>query len=365
MDFLGWHFRNPEAFILLLLIPVLVYLHIRSLNKQKITIKFPALNLARKAQSGWMLKVRRWLPILRWLAFAFFIVALARPQSRQHLEESNTEGVDIMLVMDVSGTMDFLDMLGPVEQAKLGVMNADQMYRSGEYKQYSRMGVAKRVIEDFIGKRPDDRMGLTVFASSAYTQCPLTTDHGVLVDILRGVNDSTLSDGRGTAIGDGLMDAIVRLRDSKAKSKVIVLLTDGANNSGNIHPLRAADVARAMGVKVYTIGLGKQSGSFLWFRQNPFTGELNWDEVEIPPDGGADVKLLKTMAEGTKGKFYLARNPKELENIYAEIDQLEKTEIESFTFTKYSEEFYPLLLIGAFLFLLELVLLNTRFTRVP
>lgn len=365
MELFGWHFRNPEAFALLACIPILVWLHLRSLQRQKITIKFPALGLARRAHSGWMLRVRRWLPALRWVAFACFIVALARPQSRQHLEESSTEGVDIMLVMDVSGTMDFLDMLGPVEQAKLGVLNADKMFRSGEYKQHSRLGVAKKVIEEFIGKRPEDRLGLTVFASSAFTQCPLTTDHGVLVEILRAVNDSTLGDGRGTAIGDGLMDALVRLRESKAKSKVAVLLTDGANNSGNIHPLRAADVARAMGVKVYTIGLGKQSGSFLWFRQNPFTGELNWDEVDIPPDGGADIKLLKTMAEATKGNSYLARNPKELETIYTEIDQLEKTEIESFSFTKYSEEFYPWLLLGAILFLFELVLIHTRFTRVP
>ena len=365
MQLLGWHFHNPEAFGLLILIPFLIIHHWRSLHRQKVTIKFPALALARKAQSSWMLHLRRWLPALRWLAFICFIVALARPQSSQHLEHESTEGVDIMLALDISGTMDFLDMLGSVEQAKLGVMNADKMYRSGDYKQYSRMGVAKNVIEDFIGKRPNDRMGLTVFASTAFTQCPLTTDHGVLVELLRGVNDSTLGEGRGTAIGDGLMDAVLRLKTTKSKSKVIVLLTDGANNSGIMPPMRAADVARALGMKIYTIGLGKKSGSFLWFQQNPFSGELGWGEVEIPPDGGIDEPLMTEMATMTKGKFYKAQNKEQLEHIYANIDSLEKSDIDSYTYTRYTEEFYPLLLAGALLLLLELVLMNTRFVRVP
>jgi len=365
MDLLGTHFRNPEAFALLLLLPVLIWHHWRNLSRQKVTIKFPALALARKAQSSWMLHLRRWLPALRWLALVCFIVALARPQSSEKLEHESTEGVDIMLVMDISGTMDFLDMLGPLEQAKLGVMSAEKMYRSGDYKQYSRMGVSKKVIEEFISKRTSDRMGLTVFASSAFTQCPLTTDHGVLVELLRGVNDSTLGDGRGTAIGDGLMDGILRLKVTKAKSKVIVLLTDGANNSGIMPPMRAADIARALGMKIYTIGLGKKSGSFLWFDQNPFTGELGWREVEIPPEGGIDEPLMKQMAEMTKGKFYKATNTKELQNIYADIDSLEKSDIESYSYTRYSEEFYPWLLIGALLLLIELLLLNTRFVRVP
>jgi Ca-activated chloride channel family protein len=365
MAFLAWHFRNPEALFLLLLIPLFVVHHLRSLKRQKVTIKFPALALARKAQSSWMLRLRRWLPALRWIAFAFFIVALARPQSRQKMEQTSTEGVDIMLALDVSGTMDFLDMLGGVEQAKLGVMSADKMFRSGEYKQYSRLGYAKKVIETFIEKRADDRMGLTVFASGAFTQCPLTTDHGVLVELLRGVNDSTLGEGRGTAIGDGLMDALIRLRDTKAKSKIVVLLTDGANNSGSIQPQMAAEVAKALGIKVYTIGVGKKNGSFLWFQQNPFTGELGWSEVAIPPDGGIDEPLLKNIAKMTGGQFYTAKNPKELEEIYNNIDKLEKTEIESWSYARYTEEFYPLLLLGALFLLLELVLMNTRFVRVP
>ena len=364
MDLWGTHFHNPEAFWLLLALPALIALHLRSLYRQKVTIKFPALGLARKAQSSWMLWARRWLPVLRWVAFVLFVVALARPQSREHMEQMSTEGVDIMLMLDVSGSMDFLDMMGPVEQAKLGVMNADKMYRSGEYKQYSRMGVAKKVLEEFINKRPSDRLGLTVFATSAFTQCPLTTDHGVLIELLHGVNDSTL-DGRSTAIGDGLMDAVLRLKDTPAKSKIVVLLTDGDNNAGDIEPLRAADVARALGIRIYTIDIGKQSGSFLWFQQNPFTGELNWSEVPIPEGEGIDANLMSQMAEMTGGKFFTAKDTKELEDIYTSIDKMEKTDIQSWSYTHYTEEFYPWLLLGAVFLFLELLLANTRFTRVP
>ncbi|NLB63406.1 MAG: VWA domain-containing protein [Fibrobacter sp.] len=357
-------FKNPEAFWLLLLLPGLVFWHWRSLTKQKFTIKFPALHIAKKAQKSWMLYVRRWLVILRWAGLVLLIVALARPQSREHTEKTSTEGVDIMLVLDVSGSMNFLDMLSTTEKAKLGMMNADKMYRSGEFKKYTRLGYAKRVIEDFILRRPDDRLGLSVFASTAYTQCPLTTDHGVLVDILRAVNDSTI-DGSSTAIGDGLMDALLRLRDSKVESKVVVLLTDGANNAGQIQPERAADVARALGIKVYTIGMGKNSGSFMWFQQNPFTGELSWTDMPIPPGESVDEELLQQMAELTGGQFYRAHNAKQLEEIYATIDQLEKTEIQSWSYTRYGEKFPPWLLWGAILVLIEVLLMNTRFTRVP
>jgi len=365
MSLLGMHFRNPEAFFLLLLLPIWVYWLYRSFHRQKVTIRFPALALARKARPSWLLHVRRWLIVLRWVAFVFFIVALARPQSSQELQRENTHGVDIMLVSDISESMDYLDMLTSDEMARLGNMNAERMYRTGEIKQYSRLSVSKRVIAEFIQKRPQDRLGLTVFASSAYTQCPLTTDHGVLLEILASVNDSTLSDGRGTAIGDGLMDAVVRLKDTKAKSKVIVLLTDGANNSGMVQPLRAADVARALGMKVYTIGLGKKKGTFLALGQNRFTGAIIWQEVPIPKEGGVDEPLMKEMATMTGGKFYHASNPQELSEIYAQIDALEKSDIEAYTYTRWTEEFYPWLLIGAMLLLLEVLLLHTRFTRVP
>lgn len=361
----GFHFKNPEAFALLLILPLWIWLYFRSLNKQKVTIQFPALHIARKAHKSFWIKVRKWLIALRWVAFVLFVIALARPQSSQELQRESTYGVDIMLVTDVSASMDILDMLTSVEQAKLGVMNAEQMLKSGKYKEYSRLGVTKKVIAEFIEKRKHDRLGLTVFATSAFTQCPLTTDHNILLEILRAVNDSTLGDARGTAIGDGLMDGILRLKDTKAKSKVVVLLTDGANNSGMVQPARAADVARALGIKVYTIGIGKKSGSFLAFGQNPFTGDIIWRQEEIPKEGGMDEELLTQMATQTGGKYYRATNPDELLKIYTEIDELEKSDIEAFTYTRWTEEFYPWLLIGALLLLIEVLLVHTRFTRVP
>ena len=364
MDLFSYHLQNPEALWLFLFIPLLVIDYIYRLKKKKCTIKFPALKFAKLSVKTSKVKFRHIVPLLRLLALCCFIVALARPQNALEVEYTSTDGVDIMLALDVSGSMTTLDMMTQGDKIKLGVMNAEKVYKSGDFLKYTRLGYAKQVIADFIAERKTDRMGLSVFAGKSFTECPLTLDYGSLLDLL----DATGSDsafGNGTAIGDGLMTSVARLEKSDAKSKVVVLLTDGKDNASLVPPLHAAEVAKALGVKVYTVGVGKKRGNILAFMQNPWTGDITWGEREISEEEGVDEKVLKSIAEKTGGKFYKAENKEELSEIYKEINQLEKTEITTVAYARYSEKFYAWLLAGALLILLELLLANTRFIRIP
>lgn len=367
MDIGSLHFQNPEAFWLFIFVPVLIALYVFRQRRRKSTIKFPALAIAKRAVPSRRVRFRHIVPALRLAALCCFIVALARPQNAMEVEYTSTDGVDIMLALDVSGSMGTLDMLTRAEQAKLGVMNAERILKSGDYWKFSRMGYAQTVIAEFIQKRHSDRIGLSAFGSRAVTQCPLTLDYGSLLEIL-GASDELARDSmfaNRTAIGDGLMNALARLEKSEAKSKVVVLLTDGRDNASVISPVRAAEVAQSLGVKVYTVGVGKRKGKILDFRQNPWTGEISWGERDITPEEGIDEVTLRSVAEKTGGRFYRAENKEDLENIYSEIDELEKTEIETVAYARYAEKFYPWLLIGACLILLELLLANTRFVRIP
>ena len=316
------HFQNPEAFWLLLLAPLLIASYIYRNRKKKSTIKFPALSIAKKAAPSNRVRFRHIVPALRLAALCCFVVALARPQNATEVEYTSTDGVDIMLAIDVSASMGTLDMLTRAEQAKLGVMNAERMLKSGNYWKYSRLVYAQEVIADFIGKRHSDRIGLSAFGSRSVTQCPLTLDYGSLLEILTATGDlardSTFS--YSTAIGDGLMNALARLEKSEAKSKVIVLLTDGRDNASLVPPMRAAEVAKSLGVKIYTVGVGKKNGKILSFQQNPWTGEISWGERDITPEEGIDENVLKAVALSTGGRFYRAENKDELEKIYSEID---------------------------------------------
>lgn len=367
MDIGSLHFQNPEFFFLLIFLPILIGLYVYRQKRRKSTIKFPALAIAKKASPSWRVKFRHIVPALRLAALACFVIALARPQNAMEVEYTSTDGVDIMLALDVSGSMGTLDMLTRTEQAKLGVMNAERILKSGEYWKYSRMGYAQEVIAEFIQMRHSDRIGLSAFGARAITQCPLTMDYGSLLEILKATDDLARDSvvGSRTAIGDGLMNALARLEKSEAKSKVVVLLTDGRDNASVISPVRAAEVAQSIGVKVYTIGVGKKNGKILSFQQNPWTGDISWGERDITPEEGIDENVLNAIAGKTGGKFYRAENKKQLEEIYTEIDQLEKTEIETVAYARYAEKFYPWLLLGALLILLELVLANTRFVRIP
>lgn len=281
-----------------------------------------------KDAKTWRTKIL-WLPdLLRLLALLLFTLAMARPQVTLKEEIVKAEGIDIMLSMDLSSSMLAQDF-NP-----------------------NRLEVSKQVATEFVGKRPHDRIGLTVFAGEAFTQCPLTTDDLILTDFLGNITVGTLNDG--TAIGMGLATAINRLKDSKSKSKIVILLTDGVNNSGYIDPITAAEIAKEYEVKVYTIGVGSE-GRALTPVNRRSNGEyfFSMSRVQIDED------LLSEISRLTGGKYYRAIDRSSLEQIYDEINYLEKTEIETSVFKRYEEKFRFFLIIGLILFFLELLLRNT------
>jgi Ca-activated chloride channel family protein len=276
--------------------------------------------------------VKKYLFVLRILAVGFLIVALARPQLVDTEEEINSEGIDIVLAMDISTSMLARDF------------------------QPNRMEAAKRKAAEFISNRPNDRIGLVVFARESFTQCPLTTDTTMIKSLLSEIRDGLIEDG--TAIGMGLGTAINRLKDSDAKSKVIILMTDGENNSGKIEPLTAVEAAKKFGIRVYTIGVGKR-GMAPYKMQSPFGVTYQNQEVRI------DEELLTEISKQTNGKYFRATNNQVLEQVYEEINQLETSLIQLTRLTRKSEVFYPFLIIGALLFLLELVLRYTLVRHIP
>jgi len=270
-----------------------------------------------------------WLPdVLRLLGLLFLVVALARPQLTLKEEEVKAEGIDIMLAIDLSSSMLAKDF------------------------EPDRLEVSKEVAIDFVKKRPYDRMGLAVFAGEAFTQCPLTTDHTILTDFLETLAVGTLADG--TAIGMGLATAVNRLKDSESKSKIVILLTDGVNNTGYIDPQTASEIAEEYDVKVYTIGVGSQGNAL-----TPVNRRSNGQYVFRMSRVQIDEALLKGISKNTGGRYFRATDRDDLENIYAEIDRLEKTEIEVNVFKRYEDEFRNFLIIGLMLLLLELILRNT------
>jgi len=278
--------------------------------------------------STWRTKIS-WLPdVLRFAALSLLIIAMARPQQTLSEEKVKAEGIDIMMAIDLSSSMLAKDF-NP-----------------------NRLEVSKQVAVEFVEKRPYDRIGLAVFAGEAFTQCPLTTDHLILTDFLKNIAVGTLNDG--TAIGMGLATAVNRIKDSKAASKVVILLTDGVNNSGYIDPVTAAEIAKEYQVKVYTIGVGSEGRAL-----TPVNRRANGEYFFSMASVQIDEALLTQISELTGGKYYRAINRAGLELIYDEINTLEKTEIETNVIKRYKEEFRLYLLAGLLLFLLELILSNT------
>ena len=321
-------FANPKLLWLLLLVPLAIIWYILRHKKQEASVNFSDLKGMVKLPKTWKAYLRHLLFALKMAALALLIVALARPQSSSTNSTSNIEGIDIVMAMDVSGSMLARDL------------------------KPDRLTAAKNVASDFVKDRPGDRMGLVIFSGETFTQVPLTTDHGVMLNMLSEMKNGLIDDG--TAIGDGLATAISRLKDSEAISKVVILLTDGMNNAGSVDPYTAAEMAKLFGVRVYTIGVGSY-GTAPYPVQTPFGTQMQQMKVEI------DEKLLTTIANSTGGKYFRATNNQKLDEIYAEIDKLERSKIEVTEFRRLHEEFYPLVAWALALLLLEFLLRKTIF----
>lgn len=324
-------FLNPEFFWLFLLLPGLIFWVIQKRKVQTATLKMSSLE-GFKASKSVLAKLKPVLVVFRLLALSALIIAMARPRTVDVSSKTKTtKGIDIVMAIDVSGSMLAKDL------------------------KPNRMEALKSVAKTFVEGRPNDRIGLVVYASEAYTKTPVTSDKAVVLDALRSVKyDNVLQDG--TGIGMGLTTAVNRLKDSKAKSKIIILLTDGVNNAGFIEPETASDIAKEYGIKVYTIGIGTNGMAEFPYAIAPNGSFLfKMMQVEI------DVNLLQSIAKKTGGKYFRATSNQKLEAIYNEINKLETTEIEELKFYDYDEKFRPFALLALALLLLEVGLRNTIF----
>ncbi len=327
-----FRFAHPEVLFLLLLIPVVVWWALRP--KRERSVAYSSLDLLLGAGLGASAWKRYGKVVLRSLVLALIVVALARPQTGRSKHTEYAEAVDIMLVLDTSGSM-----------------------QAQDFEPKNRLFVAKEVIKEFIAKRKSDRIGLVVFAADAVTQCPLTLDYALLSKLVDAVDFGMLDDG--TAIGMGLASACNRMKDSEAKSKVIVLLTDGQNNAGMVDPATAARVAQSLGIKVYTIGVGTRGRAPIPIDDPVFGRRLISVDVDI------DEATLTKVAELTEGQYFRATDRKELEGIYSRIDELERTKVASETFVEYTERFKWILLPVIGLLILELGLEQTILRETP
>ena len=326
-------FVHPWVFLLLTLIPLFYFLKYRWPGYRKSEYTLSNVHGLSKATSL-RSRLAFLIPLFRTLAFVALVAALARPQQTLREEEVKAEGIDIMLIMDLSSSMLAKDF-SP-----------------------NRLEVSKKVAIDFVDKRQYDRIGLVVFAGESFTQCPITTDHAILKSFLSNLACGNLEDG--TAIGMGLASAVNRLKESVAESKVVILLTDGVNNAGYIKPMTAAEIAKEIDVKVYTIGVGTLGNAV-----SPVSKKGNGEYVYGMAKVEIDEVLLKEISKLTGGKYYRAVNQEKLEQIYEEINRLEKTEIDVTVFKRYSEEFRRFL-YWAFVFIgFELLLKHLIIRKIP
>jgi Ca-activated chloride channel family protein len=328
----GDAFAYPWVLWLLLALPFVAFIYWRRRQRMVSELTFSSLQAFEKSPRSLREKLRSVPVALRFLALALFIVALARPQSVSSRENISTEGIDIVLLIDISGSMLAEDFTP------------------------NRMQAAKQVADEFIDGRMNDRIGLVIFSAESFTQCPLTTDYPVLKTLLKEVKNGMIADG--TAIGLALANGVNRLKDSKAKSRVMILLTDGVNNRGEIDPITAAKIAATFAIRVYTVGVGAQ-GQAPYPVETPFGIQRRLIPVDL------DEKTLSAVADMTGGKYYRATDNRKLKAIYKEIDQLEKTRIEVTAYKRYTEKFYGWLFTGLLVLMFEVGLSSTFLRKIP
>jgi Ca-activated chloride channel family protein len=324
----GIAFAEPFFLYLLIIVPAMIVFYILKQQKVTASVRMPGLQSFVEAGTTFRHYLRHILFALRVITITLLIVVLARPQKTDRFQNVSTEGIDIMLVQDISGSM-----------------------LSRDFKP-DRIEAAKNIATEFISGRPYDRIGLVVFSGESFTQCPLTTDHAVLINLLREIQSGMIEDG--TAIGMGLATAVNRIKDSPSKSKVIILLTDGVNNKGEIAPATAAGIAKTFGIRVYTIGVGTQ-GMAPYPVQTPYGIQYQDMPVEI------DEGILQEISQMTGGKYFRATDNDSLEKIYKEIDKLEKSKIDVKQFSRKEEKYLLPALIAFFLLVIEITARNTIF----
>ena len=327
----GIHFLNKEFFWLFLLLPLLLVWYVFKHKKQTAELKMSTIK-GFKLTNSWLPQAKHGLFVLRLLALALVITAIARPRTVDvSTKTKNTRGIDIVIAIDVSASMLAKDLLP------------------------NRLEALKKVASEFIKSRPNDRIGIVEYAGEAYTKTPITSDKAIVLRALNDIKYNTTIEG-GTAIGSGLATAVNRIKDSKAKSKVIILLTDGVNNSGFIDPKTASELAVAYDIKVYTIGIGTNGMALSPIGILP-NGSFQYGRVPVE----IDEELMKEIAKVTGGKYFRADNNKKLEAIYEEINKLEKTDVEEFKYYNYEEKYRSLILLAFGLLLFEFLLRSTLF----
>jgi Ca-activated chloride channel family protein len=326
-------FANPIYFLLLILLIPMIGWYVWKQRTLKASLQLSSSQGFEKAPKSFRMYCRHLPFVLRLIAFSLLVTALARPQTTNNWNKSTTEGIDIVLSVDISTSM-LAEDLKP-----------------------NRVEAAKDVATTFISGRPTDNIGLVIFSGESFTQCPLTTDHTVLLNLLRDIRCGMIEDG--TAIGHGLATAVTRLKDSQAISKVIILLTDGTNNRGEVAPVTAAEIAKAYGIRVYTVGVGTKGEAPYPF-PSP-AGGVHYQNIPVE----IDENTLTQIAQITGGLYFRATNNKALKEIYAEIDQMEKTKMSVQEFSKKQEEYMIFALAALFIFLFELLLKYTILKNIP
>lgn len=325
-------FANPWYLLLLLIIPAIIAYYVYNRKKLTAEIKFSSIDVFKSMLKTYKHYLRHLPFALHLIALTALIIAIARPQKTDSWSNQTTEGIDIVMAVDISSSM-LAEDLKP-----------------------NRLIAAKKVATEFITSRPNDNIGLVVFAGESFTQCPLTINHSELINLLNGIESGMIEDG--TAIGSGLATSVNRIKDSKAKSKVVILLTDGSNNRGQIAPITAGEIAKSFGIRVYTIGVGSR-GTAPYPFQTPYGVQYQDVEVDI------DEESLKDIAEITGGTYFRATDTKSLSAIYQEIDQLEKTKIQVKEYNKKEELYHWFVLALVVCLIGEITLRNTVFKSIP